>query len=99
MNGPAKGYYPDGKLRYEFTFYDNFIDGVFKEYYPTGELYKLYNYNQGYLNGDWFIYYKDGKNQRRAMLKTIHRKANYIIGGRMEISRKSARIKITIWMG
>jgi hypothetical protein len=26
LNGPAKGYYPDGKIRYEFTMKGNYID-------------------------------------------------------------------------
>jgi len=60
LNGPAKGYYPDGALRFEFTMNGNYIDGEFREYYPSGQLWKLYTYFEGFLNGPWYMYYEDG---------------------------------------
>ncbi len=60
MNGPARGYYKDGSLRYEFTFYENFIHKMLTEYYAGGQVFRKYSYNEGLLNGKWVIYYPSG---------------------------------------
>ena len=60
-NGPWKGYYDSGQIRYEGTFDDGKEIGFFKYYYRSGNLEKEFFYTQSGVRAQVRIYYSDRK--------------------------------------
>lgn len=56
----ARGYYPDGNLKYEIQARNGIKQGLAKSYYPTGELHTTVHFTDGQMGGPYKKYYKSG---------------------------------------
>jgi antitoxin component YwqK of YwqJK toxin-antitoxin module len=56
----VKEYYLNGKLKAEYTFINDFIEGEFKEYYSNGSIRKLFFLKKGNIIGHFYEFYPDG---------------------------------------
>jgi antitoxin component YwqK of YwqJK toxin-antitoxin module len=57
----VKEYYPNGKLRLEYTTNDGKKNGVAIEYYPSGEKWYEEEYKMGVIDGIYRVYHKNQK--------------------------------------
>lgn len=64
-----KEYYPDGKLKVEAQYKDNFLNGNYKEYYQNGNLAVEENYKNGKLEGIKKVYFENGNIEWEAIYK------------------------------
>ena len=57
----AKGYYKNGRLKWEGMIKNGKKDSLYKEYHYNGELSGQGHYKNGKRNGLWRWYHKNGK--------------------------------------
>jgi antitoxin component YwqK of YwqJK toxin-antitoxin module len=62
LNGVAKEYFPDGKLKKEGTYKDGVFEGVVKHYHPTnGTVHLIERWKDRKKHGWWMTYNDQGK--------------------------------------
>lgn len=60
--GPIKGYFPDGKLKFEGTIANEHYFGTYKSYFHNGNISSIGSYDEnGDEDGFWSYYYKNGQ--------------------------------------
>ena len=69
-DGVQRGWWPNGKLKFQFYCYNNEFEGKFEEWSDSGLLIKQFNYKNGYENGPQRLWWSNG---------TI--RANYVVRG------------------
>lgn len=58
--GLHKGYWEDGKPRFEYAFEHGEHHGTSKEWYQNGQPYRVFNYVQGYEEGSQKMWWENG---------------------------------------
>lgn len=62
VTGPIKGYFPDGKLKYEGTMSNDHYFGSYKSYFYNGKISSIGSYDEkGDEDGYWSFYFKNGQ--------------------------------------
>jgi hypothetical protein len=59
--GRHRGWWPDGKMRFDFTCYNDEYEGEFREWAMSGMLIKCFHYQKGYETGSQRLWWSDGK--------------------------------------
>jgi hypothetical protein len=59
-DGLQRGWWPDGKLKFLFTCYDNEFEGKFEEWSDSGMLIKQFDYKRGYEDGPQKLWWSNG---------------------------------------
>lgn len=65
----AKGYYPDGKIRFEGGYRTGRANGLWKYYYHEGGLRKQYTYADDTIQGEFIEYFRNGALKYRQQFK------------------------------
>lgn len=64
LSGPIKGYYLDGKLKYNGLYKANKKEGLWQYYYPEGVIEQKGLFKNGKVNGKWVWFYKNSDTLR-----------------------------------
>lgn len=90
-NGPAKEYYPSGKLRTLVNYVDNVTVGETIWYYENGQPYRVTPYKNGKMEGIRKVYYESGKLQ--AEIPYLN---GELIEGTVEYNKNGNKIKSVV---
>ena len=69
LEGIRKIYYPNGKLREEFRYFDGLENGKGTLYHKNGKIGAIQNFKDGVLHGELIEYYENGKLTRKVTYK------------------------------
>jgi len=58
--GTHKGYWENGKIKFEYNFLNGEHNGMTKEWYENGQFYKLFHYKMGYEEGSQKAWWENG---------------------------------------
>ncbi len=61
LHGEAKGWYPNGNIKFKGQFFLNEKDGKWYYWYKNGKAEAIEIYNKGKATGTWLTWYKSGK--------------------------------------
>jgi antitoxin component YwqK of YwqJK toxin-antitoxin module len=59
--GTHKGWWPDGKLKFHYSFNSDEHNGEAKEWFSNGKQFRLFNYKKGYEDGLQKMWWEDGR--------------------------------------
>ena len=59
--GEHRGWWPDGKPRFEYRYHDGLLTGVSREWFPSGALWREQTYVRGQEEGLQRMYWEDGR--------------------------------------
>jgi hypothetical protein len=59
--GTHRGSWPDGRMRFEYTYRDGLLEGVSREWFPSGALWREQYYHEGREAGLQRMYWEDGR--------------------------------------
>ena len=59
--GTHKAWWPDGSLKFHYSFTNDEHNGEAKEWFSNGKPYRIFNYKQGYEEGLQKMWWEDGR--------------------------------------
>jgi hypothetical protein len=59
--GVHRGWWADGKPRFEYSYHDGLLNGVSREWFPSGALWREQRYAGGHEEGLQRLYWEDGR--------------------------------------
>ena len=60
-SGVHRGWWPDGKPKFEYAYRDGLLEGVSREWFPAGVLWREQRYVAGHEAGLQRMYWEDGR--------------------------------------
>lgn len=89
--GIHKGYWEDGRPRFEYEFKEGEHHGTLKEWYKNGQAYKFFHYDKGYEEGSQKMWWENGVIRANYVVKNGRRYG--LIGLKLCINTENATSK------
>ena len=68
--GEHKGWWPDGKLRFDYAFTNDEHNGEAKEWFSNGKPFRVFHYAMGYEDGLQKMWWEDGRVRANYVVKS-----------------------------
>ena len=60
-SGVHRGWWPDGRFKFVYTYHDGLLEGISREWFPSGALWREQRYEGGHERGLQRMYWEDGR--------------------------------------
>lgn len=90
--GIHRGWWPDGRPRFAYTYHDGLLQGTSREWFPSGALWREQRYSAGHEAGLQRMYWGDGRVRASYVVQDGRRYG--LLGAKGCVARDSATVRV-----
>ena len=91
--GVHKGWWPNGRPRFEYSYHVGLLEGVSREWFPSGALWREQHYDAGHETGLQRMYWEDGRVRASYVVQDGRRYG--LLGAKGCVTRDSVAAEVT----
>ena len=91
--GVHRGWWPDGRPRFAYTYHDGLLQGESREWFASGALWRAQRYSAGHEAGLQRMYWEDGRVRASFVVQDGRRYG--LLGAKGCVTRDSATVRVS----